>query len=106
MLESDASNKIFEIVDILQELCDYLKSIRRHKNHSIHDYKDFILFMALRGNITEPELTYLIIEAKEIKEYFKRSKDIWIKDRTSNVADFMQKLIDDIKIPNVICPNL
>ena len=50
--------------------------------------------------ISRRRLAYLILELKEYKEDFKRSKNTWVKQRTAIVVELFQQMIDgDLEIP-------
>ena len=97
-----AITKLAVAVKLLDCVCGVAGAVKKLKNHPIHDYTGF-LFGHFSGTfISRRELEYLILEAKEYREDFKRSRNTWVKQRTATVVDLMQEIINgNFEIPKL-----
>ena len=102
--EQAAIGKLFVVVKVLECICSASTSVKLLKNHTVHDYSEFLFSLASGTYITRSELKILILEAHELNKDFLRSRNKWVKERTQSVVDLMQEIIDgnfDVK-PRVI----
>lgn len=86
-------NKLWEIVSILQELGEARTSIKKLRNHPIHDFTDFLKGFAFEGNVRVGELELLAKDIQEVADDFKHSRNAWVKERTSTALRLMNGLI-------------
>ena len=86
-------NKLWEIVSILQELGEARTSIKKLRNHPIHDFTDFLKGFAFEGYVRVGELELLAKDIQEVADDFKHSKNAWVKERTSTALRLMKGLI-------------
>ena len=61
-------------VKLLDCICGVAGAVKRLKNHPIHDYTGFLSDLVSGTFISRRELEHLILEAKEYREDFKRSR--------------------------------
>jgi hypothetical protein len=87
-------NKLWEIVSILQELGEARNTVKKLRNHPIHDFTDFLKGFAFEGNVRVGELELLAKDIQEVADDFKHSRNTWVKERTSTAL----RLINDIVI--------
>lgn len=102
--EQAAIAKLFVVVKLLESICSASTSVKLLKNHSVHEYREFLFSLASGTFISRGELTQLIREAHELNNDFTRSRNKWVKERTQLVVDLMQEIIDgnfDVK-PRVL----
>lgn len=102
--EQEAIDKLFVVVKVLENICSASSSVKLLKNHTVHDYHEFLFSLASGTFISRGELKILILEAHELNKDFIRSRNSWIKERTQSVVDLMQEIIDgnfDVK-PRVV----
>ena len=98
--EAEVLRKLFYVVDLLHLICNKSNSVRKLKNHPIHDYTDFLNKLAIEGAITKREVEYQILEAIEFKNDFSNSKNQWMKNATALVVSLLQEIIDgDYSLP-------
>ena len=90
-------NKLWEIVSILQELGEARNTVKKLKNHPIHDFTDFLKGFAFEGNVRVGELELLAKDIQEVADDFKNSRNLWVKDKTANALRLMQSLIAEMK---------
>ena len=92
--------KLAVAVKLLESVCGIRDAVKKLKNHPIHDYTVFLSDLRWDDVISKRQLAYLILELKEYKEDFKRSKNTWIKERTAIVVELFQQMIDgNLEIP-------
>jgi predicted Zn-ribbon and HTH transcriptional regulator len=92
--------KLTVAVKLLESVCGIRDAVKKLKNHPIHDYTAFLSDLRWDDVISRRQLAYLILELKEYKEDFKRSKNTWIKERTAIVVELFQQMIDgNLEIP-------
>ena len=92
--------KVIVAVKLLESVCGIRGAVKKLKNHPIHDYTAFLSDLRWDDVISRRQLAYLILELKEYKEDFKRSKNTWIKERTAIVVELFQQMIDgNLEIP-------
>jgi hypothetical protein len=92
--------KLTVAVKLLESVCGIRDAVKKLKNHPIHDYTAFLSDLRWDDVISRRQLAYLILELKEYKEDFARSKNTWIKERTAIVVELFQQMIDgNLEIP-------
>ena len=100
--EQAAIKKLAVAVKLLDCVCGVAGAVKRLKNHPIHGYTGFLSDLVIGTCISRRKLEYLILEAKEYKEDFKRSRNTWVKQRTATVVDLMQEIISgNFEIPKL-----
>ena len=100
--EQAAITKLAVAVKLLDCVCGVAGAVKRLKNHPIHGYTGFLSDLVIGTLISRRELEYLILEAREYKEDFKRSRNNWVKQRTAIVAELMQEIINNnFEIPKL-----
>ena len=95
--EQRIREKLFEIVAILEELGEARTSIKKLRNHTIHDFTDFLKRYAIEGFYTVIELELLQKDIEDVADDFKNSKNLWVKDKTATALRLMQSLIAEMK---------
>ena len=88
-------NKLWEIVSILQELGEARNTVKKLRNHPIHDFTDFLKGFVFEGNVRVGELELLAKDIQEIADDFKHSRNAWVKERTSTAMRLMNDLINN-----------
>ena len=96
--EQQIREKIFEIVSFLEELGEARTSIKKLRNHPIHDFTDFLKSYAIEGFYTVIELELLQKDIEDVADDFKDSRNLWVKDKTATALRLMQSLIAEMKI--------
>ena len=92
--------KLAVAVKLLESVCAIKDAVKKLKNHPIHHYTLFLSDLMWDDVLSKRQLAYLILELKEYKEDFKRSKNTWVKQRTAMVVELFQQMIDgDLEIP-------
>jgi hypothetical protein len=92
--------KLAIAVKLLKSVCTTKDAVKKLKNHPIHDYTLFLSDLMLDDALSKRQLAYLIVELKEYKDDFKRSKNTWVKQRTAMAVDLFQQMIDsNFEIP-------
>jgi len=92
--------KLAVAVKLLESVCAIKDAVKKLKNHPIHHYTLFLSDLMWDDVLSKRQLAYLIVELKEYKEDFKRSKNTWVKQRTAMAADLFQQMIDgNFEIP-------
>ena len=86
-------NKLWEIVSILQELGEVRNTVKKLRNHPIHDFTDFLKGFAFEGNVRVGELELLAKDIQEVADDFKHSRNAWVKERTSTALRLMNEII-------------
>ena len=100
--EQAAITKLAVTVKLLDCVCGVAGAVKKLKNHPIHGYTGFLSDLVIGTCISKRELEYLILEAKEYREDFKRSRNTWVKQRTATVVDLMQEIINgNYEIPKL-----
>ena len=89
--------KLFEIISVLEELGEARTSIKKLRNHPIHDFTDFFKRYAIEGFYTIIELELLQKDIQDVADDFKNSRNLWVKDKTANALRLMQSLIAEMK---------
>ena len=98
--EQAAITKLAVAVKLLDCVCGVAGAVKKLKNHPIHGYTGFLSDLVIGTCISKRELEYLILEAKEYKEDFKRSRNTWVKQHTATVVDLLQEIINgNFEIP-------
>ena len=92
--EEAAIAKLFVVVKVLECVCSASTSVKLLKNHTVHEYREFLFSLASGSFISRGELKLLILEAHELNQDFIRSRNSWVKERTQLVVDLMQEIID------------
>ena len=95
--EQQIREKLFEIVSILEELGEARTSIKKLRNHPIHDFTDFFKIYAIEGFYTVIELELLQKDIQDVADDFKNSRNLWVKDKTATALRLMQSLIAEMK---------
>ncbi len=81
-------------------MCAIKDAVKKLKNHPIHHYTLFLSDLMWDDVLSKRQLAYLIVEFKEYKEDFKRSKNTWVKQRTIMVVELFHQMIDgNLEIP-------
>jgi len=92
--------KLTVAVKLLESVCSIKDAVKKLKNHPIHNYTLFLSDLMWDDVQSKRQLAYLIVELKEYKEDFKRSKNTWVKQRTAMAVDLFQQMIDgNFEIP-------
>ena len=92
--------KLTVAVKLLESVCAIKDAVKKLKNHPIHHYTLFLSDLMWDDVLSKRQLAYLIVELKEYKEDFKRSKNTWVKQRTAMVVELFQQMIDgNLEIP-------
>ena len=92
--------KLAMAVKLLESVCAIKEAVKKLKNHPIHHYTPFLSDLMWDDVLSKRQLAYLIVELKEYKEDFKRSKNTWVKQRTAMVVELFQEMIDgNLEIP-------
>ena len=86
-------NKLWEIVSILQELGEARNTVKKLRNHPIHDFTDFLKGFAFEGNVRVGEIELLAKDIQEVADDFKHSRNAWVKERTSTALRLMNEII-------------
>ncbi len=92
--EQAAIAKLFVVVKVLECVCSASTSVKLLKNHTVHEFCEFLFSLASGSFISRGELKLLILEAHELNQDFIRSRNSWVKERTQLVVDLMQEIID------------
>ena len=92
--EQAAIAKLFVVVKVLECVCSAATSVKLLKNHTVHEFCEFLFSLASGSFISRGELKQLILEAHELNNDFIRSRNSWVKERTQSVVDLMQEIID------------
>ncbi len=92
--EQAAIAKLFVVVKVLECICSASTSVKQLKNHTVHEFREFLFSLASGSFISRGELKLLILEAHELNKDFIRSRNSWVKERTKFVVDLMQEIID------------
>lgn len=100
--EQAAIAKLAVAVKLLDCVCGVAGAVKKLKNHPIHGYTGFLSDLVIGTFISRRELDHLILEAKEYRDDFKRSRNTWVKQRTATVVDLMQEIINgNFEIPKL-----
>ena len=95
--------KLAMAVKLLESVCAIKEAVKKLKNHPIHHYTPFLSDLMWDDVLSKRQLAYLIVELKEYKEDFKRSKNTWVKQRTAMVVELFQQMIDgNLEIPKQV----
>ena len=86
-------NKLWEIVSILQELGEARNTVKKLRNHPIHDFTDFLKGFTFEGSVRVGELELLAKDIQDVADDFKHSRNAWVKERTSTVLRLMNDII-------------
>ena len=95
--EQRIREKLFEIVSILEELGEARTSIKKLRNHPIHEFTDFLKRYTIEGFYTVIELELLQKDIEDVADDFKDSRNLWVKDKTATALRLMQSLIAQMK---------
>ena len=90
-------DKLWKIISILEELGEARTSIKKLRNHPIHDLTDFFKRYSIEGFYTIIELELLQKDIQDVADDFKNSRNFWVKDKTANALRLMQSLIAEMK---------
>jgi hypothetical protein len=88
------SDKLFSIYELLVKVCEESGNTKKLKNHSIHNYKDYLLTTVLIGGVSKAELKLLAVEIEELANDFSRSRNILVKELSQKALKMMNELID------------
>ena len=86
-------NKLFVVVFILWELNKARDKIKCLKNHPIHEYTRYLWDVASGGMMQVGMLEFYAQEIQEVADDFKRSRNAWVKERTSTALKVMNEII-------------
>jgi hypothetical protein len=95
--EQQIKDWLWEIISILEELGEARTSIKKLRNHPIHDFTDFFKRYAIEGFYTIIELELLQKDIQDVADDFKNSRNLWVKDKTANALRLMQSLLAEMK---------
>ena len=95
--EQQIRDWLWEIVSILEELGEARTSIKKLRNHPIHDFTDFLKRYTIEGFYTVIELELLQKDIEDVADDFKDSRNLWVKDKTATALRLMQSLIAEMK---------
>ena len=95
--EQKIRDLLWEIVSILEELGEARTSIKKLRNHPIHDFTDFFKRYAIEGFYTIIELELLQKDIEDVADDFKNSRNLCVKEKTSTALRLMQSLIAEMK---------
>ena len=90
-------SSLFKVISILEELGEARTSIKKLRNHPIHDFTDFLKSYAIEGFYTVIELELLQKDIEDVADDFKNSRNLWVKDKTATALRLMQSLIAEMK---------
>ena len=96
--EQKIRDLLWEIVSILEELGEARTSIKKLRNHPIHDFTDFFKRYAIEGFYTIIELELLQKDIEDVADDFKNSRNLWVKERTATSLKLMANLINILKV--------
>jgi len=96
--EQRIREKLFEIVSILEELGEARTSIKKLRNHPIHDFTDFFKIYAIEGFYTVIELELLQKDIQDVADDFKNSRNLWAKEKTATSLKLMVNVINILKV--------
>jgi len=89
--------KLFEIVSILEELGEARTSIKKLRNHPIHDFTDFLKKYTIEGFYTVIELELLQKDIEDVADDFKDSRNLWVKEKIQFCLITMRAIIFNLK---------
>ena len=89
--------KLFEIVSILEELGEARTSIKKLRNHPIHDFTDFLKNYSIEGFYTIIELELFQKDIEDVADDFKNSRNLWIKEKIHSCLITMREIIYNLK---------
>jgi hypothetical protein len=90
-------SRLFEVISILEELGEARTSVKKLRNHPIHDFTDFLKRYTIEGFYTVIELELLQKDIEDVADDFKNSRNLWVKEKTSTALRLMQSLIAEMK---------
>ena len=96
--EQRIREKLFEIVSILEELGEARTSIKKLRNHPIHDFTDFFKIYVIEGFYTVIELELLQKDIQDVADDFKNSRNLWAKEKTATSLKLMVNVINILKV--------
>lgn len=85
--------KLHVVVFILWELNEARNKVARLKNHPIHEYTRYLWGVASGGMMQVGLLEFYVREIQEVADDFKRSRNAWVKERTSTALRVMNEII-------------
>ncbi len=88
------AEKLLVVVCILRELYESREKNKRLKNHPIHDFYQWLWEVATGGMIQVGQLELLLKDVQDVADDFKRSRNAWVKERTSTALRIMNEIID------------
>ena len=88
---------LWAIVSILEELGEARTSIKKLRNHPIHEFTDFLKRYTIEDFYTVIELELLQKDIEDVANDFKNSRNLWVKDKTASALKLMQSLIAVMK---------
>lgn len=86
--------KLYVVAFILYELRLGREKVRKLKNHSIHEFTIYLWDEAASLSMKVGQLEFLVREIQEVADDFKRSRNAWVKERTSTALRVMNEIID------------
>lgn len=96
--EQQIKDLLWEIVSILEELGEARTSIKKLRNHPIHDFTDFFKIYAIEGFYTVIELELLQKDIQDVEDDFKNSTNLWVKEKTATSLKLMVNVINILKV--------
>ncbi len=88
------ANKLFVVVYILRELYESRYEVKKLKNHPIHDFYEWLWEVAGGGMIKVGQLELLLCDVQDVADDFKKSRNAWVKERTTTALRVMNEIID------------
>ena len=92
--EKMIAKKLFVVAFILLELNKSRGKVPRLLNHPIHDFTDYLWMVAGSGLIQVGLLEFLLTDIVQVEADFRRSKNLWVKERTQAALRVMNEIID------------
>jgi hypothetical protein len=86
-------NKLYVVASILDELKHSRGNVRKLKNHPIHEFTIYLWQVVANKMIRVGELELLVKDIEELVVDFSRSKNLYIKERTSTALRVMNEII-------------
>jgi hypothetical protein len=85
--------KLFVVASILDELKHSRGTVRKLKNHPIHEFTIYLWEVVAIKMIRVGELELFVKDIEELAIDFSRSKNLYIKERTSTALRVMNEII-------------
>ena len=86
-------NKLYVVAFILEELKKSRDKVKKLRNHPIHEYTDYLWDVVAVKIIRVGELELLVKDIEELVVDFSRSKNEFVKERSSKALLVMNEII-------------